>query len=270
MRGARLPDDLWRRLAEAPWRCLVLDYDGTLAPFRVEREQAVPVAGVERSLRAISELPGTSVSIVSGRPVQELERLLFRGGAHEGIELVGEHGWERKTTNGLRIEPLPGDAELALASCAREAAARGWQQHLERKRTSIVLHTRGLPRELAEAMERDCERLWGMIGAAAGLRVERIDGGVEARCAARDKGLVVREIAERSGKGALVVYLGDDTTDEDAFRALAGRGIALAVGREKPGSAAIGGFDSCDDVAGWLARWPEVLSQPLHERRRPL
>jgi trehalose 6-phosphate phosphatase len=117
-------------------------------------------------------------------------------------------------------------------------------------------------------LDRDCERLWTMIGAAAGLRVERIDGGVEVRCATRDKGHVVREIGERAGEGALIVYVGDDATDEDAFRAVSPSGVALGVGREKPGSAAIGRFGSCEDVAAWLARWPEVLSRPLLQRPR--
>jgi trehalose 6-phosphate phosphatase len=263
-----LPENLWRRLAAAPRRCLVLDYDGTLAPFRVARDEAVPIEGVARSLSSIAELPDTSVWIVSGRPVREVERLLFPGGAPESVELVGEHGWERLTKSGRRIEPLPGDAEMALAACSTAAARRGWKDHIERKRTSIVLHTRGLPRELAEPLERDCERLWTMIGAATSLRVERIDGGVEARCATRDKGDVVREIIERCGEGALIVYVGDDATDEDAFRAVSPSGVALGVGREKPGSAAIGRFGSCEDVAGWLARWPEVLSRPLLQRLR--
>jgi trehalose 6-phosphate phosphatase len=267
--GPQLPEDLWSRLARAPSRRLVLDYDGTLAPFRVERDRAVPIDGVAESLRRIAALPRTSVSVVSGRPVGELERLLFPGGAPEGVELVGEHGWERATKDGPRNEPMPDGAERALAACAAAAAERGWREMLERKRTAVVLHTRGIPRERAEPIERDCERLWTGIGAAAGLRVDRIDGGIEARCAARDKGDAVREIVARAPARALVVYVGDDETDEDAFRALGPGGLGLRVGREKPGSAAVGGFESCQDVAGWLSRWPEVLSRPKNERGRP-
>jgi trehalose 6-phosphate phosphatase len=272
--GARLPADFRARLAAAPARRLILDYDGTLAPFHPDRDEARPLPGIARSLREIAKLPGTAVSIVSGRPSRELERLLFDGAAPDAIELFGEHGWERRTAGALHVEPLPPETELALAACVRAAEERGWGERLERKRTAVVLHTRGLPRERAEPIERECERAWTAAGAGGALRVDRIDGGVEARCAARDKGDAVREIAARAGEGALVVYVGDDLTDEDAFRALGASGVGLRVGRDAAGeksrrTAAIGGFDSCEDVAGWLASWPEVLEpapQPPYPR----
>ena len=61
------------------------------------------------------------------------------------------------------------------------------------------------------------------------LTLVEFDGGLEIRVPGQDKGDAVRIIVSESHPGAAVAYLGDDQTDEDAFRALKGKGLAVLV-----------------------------------------
>src|SRR5262245_24780605 len=97
-------DGFFDGLRRAPARALVLDYDGTLAPFQEKRDSSHPYPGVKEALAAIQDSCGTMLMIVSGRPADALEGLL---GLHPPPELWGSHGQERtrdgrrETTGGL-------------------------------------------------------------------------------------------------------------------------------------------------------------------------
>src|SRR6516225_3975371 len=91
-----IPARLWTRVSCAPHRLLMLDYDGTLAPFRVARGQAAPPARVLKRLGRLARAAHTRVAVVSGRPIDELDPLL---GALP-IALFGEHGWEERGLDG--------------------------------------------------------------------------------------------------------------------------------------------------------------------------
>ena len=82
----------FRELARAPRSALLLDYDGTLAPFELDRTQAVPYPGVTEVLRDIMDTGRTRVVIISGRRAQELGPLLRLS---PPPEIWGTHGLER-------------------------------------------------------------------------------------------------------------------------------------------------------------------------------
>jgi trehalose-phosphatase len=65
-------DEFFARLKKAEKRALLLDYDGTLAPFRPKREDAVPYPGLRKKLNEFLEMDHTRVVIISGRPIEEL------------------------------------------------------------------------------------------------------------------------------------------------------------------------------------------------------
>src|SRR5436309_1007715 len=118
-----LPQRLWQEALAAPHRLLMLDYDGTLAPFRVARHEAVPSPGVVDLLRAIAAGGGTTLAIVSGRPADEVSRLV---GPIEAT-LVGEHGWEARRPGGSLVRhPLTEELALALRQAAEAANSHGW------------------------------------------------------------------------------------------------------------------------------------------------
>ena len=231
----RLPDcaplrNFWSALAAAPRAALFLDYDGTLAPFHIDPAQARPYPGVEALLNRIGRLPGDRLVIVSGRWLQDLRPLLA---LDFEPEMWGCHGRERRLPDGrYSLAPLSEAAVRALAEAdgwvATVGAAGG---RVERKPGSLAFHWRGLAPGHQRALRRDLEARFAGLAQAGELAWHAFDGGIELRAADCDKGQVVRQVLAEPGAGQqdCVAYLGDDHTDEDAFRALAGRGLRVLV-----------------------------------------
>ncbi len=133
-----------KRIPLARERVLMLDYDGTLAPFQVRRGRALPYPGVAAALKELVDDGGTRVVIVSGRRAEEIVPLLA---LERHPEIWGCHGWERLLSVGdISVQrPSASDAG-ALDEAAR--AARNFvlgAARIERKTASIALHWRGLP-----------------------------------------------------------------------------------------------------------------------------
>lgn len=247
-----VPRKLWHMVALARHRLLMLDYDGTLAPLQVAREAAYPLPRSSRTLKAIARNPHTRVAVVSGRPVSEIDRLLGPIRA----TIVGEHGWEMRFPDGevIRRAPPPSAAE-ALDQAERKAGSRGWRNRLERKRCSVVLHTRGRPDDEARGIEEACAALWQPFCDRAPMVLDRISGGLELRTRGRDKGTVVLSLLSHEPPGTVAVFVGDDASDEDAFRAVREFGFGVRVGTCARPSLAAGKLPSCDAVADFLEFW---------------
>jgi trehalose-phosphatase len=103
--------------------------------------------------------------------------------------------------------------------------------------------------------------LWAPLTREGVLRLDRFDGGLELRAAGRDKGSAVRELLAEAPPGALLIYVGDDETDEAAFREVGPRGIALRVNRRPRPTAAHGTLASCAQVVRWLEQLSHSLAQ---------
>jgi trehalose-phosphatase len=253
---ASVPAALWPAVATASHRLLMLDYDGTLAPFHDHRGAARPERGVWNRIERIARLCGTTVAVISGRPLHDL--IALAGGLP--VTLVGEHGWAMRRPGGhIEEHSLPPESSSRLQRAAEEADAAGWSGHLERKRASIVLHTRGLPPDQAEALLRAGRATWQAHAAHGDLWLQAIDGGLELRARARDKGVAARELITASPVGVLAVYLGDDATDEDAFREVRGTGFGIRVGRGERATLAGGRLPSVEAVALFLEQWVEIV-----------
>jgi trehalose 6-phosphate phosphatase len=249
-----VPVEMWERLRRSGRRLLLLDYDGTLAPFHVHRERAHVPAGTARVLRALAASPRTTVAVVSGRPVAEILRLL--GDPELLIYLIGEHGWEEREPGGeIRLHPLSDEASAALEGAWKAIGARGLQSRVEKKRSGLVLHTRGLFPDADLAMQRATEAVWLPWTERAPLRLDAISGGLELRAIGRDKGVAALDLHRRSGDVDLVVYVGDDETDEDAFRALRDLGFGIRVGHDERPTLAHGHLARPEVMDEFLTRW---------------
>ncbi len=250
--------DLFEQLPGASERVLLLDYDGTLAPFQVERDQAVPYPGVREILSAILDGDHTRLVIISGRAIADLVPLLDIDPAPE---IWGNHGWEQRRRDGSRRTlPIdPADAALmqeAEASVAFLRASMGdVQERFERKPASVAVHWRGLPEGAAEALCGAVEQSWACLTMQGNLELHRFDGGLELRILGRDKGSVVEEIIATLGESSVVAYLGDDRTDEDAFRALKGKGIGILVRSEWRETAAAAHLTPPEQLLAFLREW---------------
>jgi trehalose 6-phosphate phosphatase len=227
MTAPDLRADFLRRLRSAPERILLLDYDGTLAPFHVERHLAAPFPEVPPLLRQIAAT-GTRVVLITGRSARELVSLI---GLQPPPEIWGSHGRERLLPDGrCEAARLPPTEARGLSRAARWVQAEGLDRDTEVKSGGVALHWRGKPSAQVEQLKKDVLRVWTRIAEEHGLRLLEFDGGLEIRSPGRDKGDAVRTVLQESKPEAAMAYVGDDQTDEDAFRALKGSGLTVLVG----------------------------------------
>lgn len=228
---------------------LFLDVDGTLAPIE-QRPHAVGPHPVRNSLLTqVAEQLGGRVAVISGRTIADVDRIL--DGSVRAV--AGVHGLERRTASGERVTLSP-HASIDEAKRALQAFAdadRGLE--VEDKGLSIALHFRRSP-GAADAV-RD---LAGRLAAATGLVRQDGDCVVELRTPGPNKGdAVLAFMAEPPFEGAVPVFVGDDLTDEDAFRAsVAAGGFGILVGPPRETNATHRVAD-VDEVLGWLRRVAE-------------
>lgn len=221
------PAEFFRRVRAAERRLLLLDYDGTLAPFHVDPARARPYPGVCERLDAIMQDRRTRLVLISGRWTRDLLPLLT---LRKRPEIWGSHGWEQLKPDGdYAVAPI-GEAALVklLDADALEARIHALGGRCERKPGGFAVHWRGLaPNQIADIRSEVFEN-WMDQGLHSDLVWHDFDGGVELRAPGRHKGYVVDTLLAES-PGAVAAYLGDDLTDEDAFRAIKDKGLGILV-----------------------------------------
>ena len=206
---------------------LMLDYDGTLAPFVKERMRAHLYTGVKDRLIAIAGLKKIRTVIVSGRSLSELETLLDLSPL---IELWGSHGCERMLPDGTIINAKI-EAKLVegLGKGTQACKTNVGSEWCEVKPYSVALHWRGMdPKERIRAKDI-IEKLWLEICERYALEIHPFEGGMELRLKGWNKGNVVQELLKEIPEGLPIAYLGDDLTDEDAFKTLGNKGLKVLV-----------------------------------------
>ncbi len=215
---------------------LLLDYDGTLAPFRIDRFEAVPYAGVEDRLEVLSRLSTVRLVLVSGRSARELAQLLRPS---IKVEIWGSHGQEQLRSDGsYQLFALDPTRRNALDAARMKLSDLGLAETLEVKPSSVAVHWRGVDAATADRIRSVAESVFGEIAEPASLQLLPFDGGMELRSTDRTKGTAVRQILSQESGSHPVAYLGDDLTDEDAFVALGSRGYSVLVRTEVRESAA--------------------------------
>lgn len=214
---AKKLDVFFRAVAEARLSLLLLDYDGTLARFRVDRFKARPWAQIRELLQRIQSENKTRIAVVTGRPAGEIPMMLALDAP---VEVWGLHGAERLYPDGRReMEEQAPAARLALDELRRQLRHDSLGGLFEDKPNATVMHWRGKPPHAAREIERRTRALFEPLSNFDGLRLLEFEAGLELR-AGRDKGGAVEEIVGESDPCAPVTYLGDDLTDESAFRAV--------------------------------------------------
>ncbi|MDY6952528.1 MAG: trehalose-phosphatase, partial [Thermodesulfobacteriota bacterium] len=212
------PSEFFQFLKQCQGRTLLLDYDGTLAPFQVKREKAFPYPGVAEILKEIIQQGTTRLVVVSGRRPDELIGLL---GLEECPETWGSHGGERLLPDGTYQKgTLSRQDSRALEATASWMAEMGWGGHVERKPFGLALHWRGMRSQEKKNMQDKALEEIPLLVAGTGLSLQAFDGGLELRPSGITKGQVVETILGEMETNTVAAYLGDDLTDEDAFQAL--------------------------------------------------
>lgn len=228
---------------------IALDFDGTLAALKRD-PASVRLSARRRALLArLGRAPGVRVLIVSGRPLAFL-RLALAG---SGAALAGEHGW---TLDGIGPRwrhprlPLRARQARALADAATRAVRDLKGVRVEAKATAVAVHWR-----LAPGVIRDPSGLRRLLAALLPPGW-RLSGGKriwEFRPADRwGKGEAIAFAARRLRAG--IIFIGDDETDEEAFRHLGRGAMTVKVG---PGRTCarkrVGGLAGVDVLLGRLA-----------------
>ena len=223
----------------------LLDYDGTLAPIVDDPDEAHPHPKVPALLRALHDRH--PVWIVTGRSIEALGRFLDLP-----LPAIGLHGAQEGTIGGDVTPLMSEDARTALATLRRSVPAMDGLQ-VEDKEQSFAVHYRHVHND-ADARDRLqswVDRMPEILDAIWGKNV------VELRPKELTKGTAVRRIAEEH-PGRTPIYMGDDVTDEDAFRAMRAMNretVTVNVAQTAADTAATYRLADPDDVVRYLTSY---------------
>ncbi|MEP6571502.1 MAG: trehalose-phosphatase [Gemmatimonadota bacterium] len=248
----------FRRLARAPRPVLFLDLDGTLAPL-VRRPEQARIPGFARRQLIRLRRSGAAVVIVTGRSTLTAVRIAglesfrdFSDPASLTEAIIGNHGADMLRSRQPEPWIVTRGASPARYRAGLEAAVLKWPgAWVEIKEHSLAVHYREVPR--AEPfLFRDARSV--MRGSR--FEVRRGNCVLDVRARGVHKGAAVLHWLRLMEGGATprdeVLYAGDDTTDEDAFRALGHSALTIAVGRRTRGARFRS--RSPESFAHWLRR----------------
>jgi trehalose 6-phosphate phosphatase len=243
------------RVTRSKTPILMLDYDGTLAPFQADRLSAFPYPGVGARLGRI--LTGeTRMVVVTGRPVNDIRRLLT---LPRPVEIWGSHGRERwRPGEGLSTAPIKPETERELVRAADWARRAGLGEHCEEKPGCVALHRRSMLAGQADEVMGLALREWERLTEGGRLELHSFDGGIELRSPGVSKGNAVREVLSGRESSSICAYLGDDWTDESAFEALDDGDLAVLVRPERRATRAHLWLRPPEELLDFLDRWAEA------------
>lgn len=232
-----------RQLKEARHILLLCDYDGTLTPI-VERPEMAELSEKARELLdTLTGSPKFTVGVMSGRSLSDLKDKV----RVNNIVYAGNHGMEMEGP-GLRYVNPAAEELRPVLRLIRQVLSRALATIpgalVEDKGLTLSVHYRMVAPERVAEVKSAVEQVVGTAQAAGKVRLTAGKMVYEIRPAVEwDKGKALKLLIEKYGrrdKTAAVVYLGDDRTDEDAFKAVEeyGNGVSVFVGEEKAESCA--------------------------------
>jgi trehalose 6-phosphate phosphatase len=253
----KLPSALTRReeifrLARGKQLAVFLDYDGTLTPIVARPEEAGLDSGMRRTLRELAQ--HCTVAVISGRDLKDVQDLvgldsILYAGSH-GFDISGPQGQHLEHQSGREFLPALDRAEKFLRH-RLENKIQGVQ--VERKKFSIAVHYRradpGKVREVEGVVDRVQEES-GQLRKTSGKKIFELQPDINWH-----KGKALLWLLKQLGidrPEVLLFYVGDDVTDEDAFKVLKKRGIGIAVQEAPAPTAARYRLRNPDEVEKFL------------------
>jgi trehalose-phosphatase len=233
---------------------LFLDYDGTLTPI-VQRPEDATLSDEMRGL--LAELAERcTVAIVSGRDRRDAEQMvqldsLVFAGSH-GFDVQGPNGLAMQQEEAVRALPEIDEAEADLRQVVEKISGA----RVERKKYAIAIHYREVSSEhdvtRVEQHVDDVIARNPRLRKRGGKKIFEVQPDVP-----WDKGRAMAWLMntlQLNSENALVIYLGDDVTDEDAFRMLRNRGMGIGIRVADPDeeTAALYFLKDCDAVRDFL------------------
>jgi trehalose 6-phosphate phosphatase len=252
--------DFSSAIETSPHILLLSDYDGTLTPIVSRPEEALLSPRVEEKLHTLSRKPAYTVGIISGRSMKDLKSMVSIDGVYyagnHGLEIEGPHLRyinESAQADQSLMKKLAGEMSLALEHISGVI--------IEDKGLGLSVHYRLVSPEdeytVVDTFRRITRHLMdrGEIRVTSGKKVYEVRPPIDWH---KGKAVeaIVREIkAALDLDNLLTIYLGDDVTDEDAFKVLQRpNGWSIFIGSDNPLSTADYYLDSTSEVEELLSR----------------
>ena len=233
---------------------LYLDYDGTLAPFAATPDVVLPDDRVIGLISQLAASPNVRVSIVSGRRLGHIRKLL----PVNGVLLAGTYGAEMQLPNGSEVYQI----EYNAIRPTLDALKQQWQGlieskdgfYLEDKGWALAIHARRAEEEIALHVLDVAEKM--LTQEVLGEHLQKIHSYrfLEVGPHNADKGHALRYLFDNfHWAGAIPIYIGDDDKDEEAFQAInEHNGHSILVATEQRETQAKYLLDSPGEVHQWL------------------
>jgi trehalose 6-phosphate phosphatase len=239
----------------SPDWALFLDFDGTLVEIAAQPDGVTVATELPDLLTRLQAALGGALALVSGRGLDDIDRLL----GEPGIAAAGQHGLERRNAGGQRTT-------ATIDRTALDEITRSLQTfvdshpgtRLEPKGMTVALHFRNAP-----DAEKDARAATAALMERHGdaFHVQEGKMVLEVKPKGSTKGTVVEQfLAEPPFAGRTPVFIGDDVTDEDGFRVVNRHGgLSIQVGARLP-TEATSRIGSVTDLHRWLASIADSLS----------
>lgn len=235
-----------------------LDYDGTLTPIVESPEQAVLTKEMRYTVEELARY--CTVGVVSGRDLKDVQELvgidsIYYGGSH-GFDIAGPREHELESQQGTEFLPILETSEQALKDRLAEVPG----SLVERKKFSIAVHYRKVADERVAEVERAVDEVLSSepeLRKSSGKKVFELQPKIDWH---KGRALLwLLDELELNDPDVLPFYIGDDTTDEDGFRALRDRGITIVVEEGSRSTEAQYKLANPDEVREFLQKLASVL-----------
>ncbi len=261
--------DVWsnvsREIRGFKYKLILFDYDGTLTEIVDQPEDAILVEQTRMKLKALAKKHGVVLGIVSGRSLTDIKERVDI----EGIIYAGNHGLEIEGPGIRFIHPLAEEIQSfirVIALVLKKTLGRVKGVIVEDKGLTLSIHYRMVEEGNIDTVDNilenavDTARRLGKIKITKGKKVHEVRPAISWH-----KGKAVQMIIENylhvpHRQNLIPVYLGDDLTDEDAFREIKRQdGISIYVGEDNPGSAAQYYLRSPDEVGKFISEITAIV-----------
>jgi len=213
---------------------VLLDFDGTLAPIAPTPGEAMLLGEARRELGSLAESSACSIGVISGRALSDVRAKV----GIAGITYVGNHGIEMVRPNEAPMNIALPQFRSTLERLKEELSMR--LEHfpgaiIEDKEHSLAIHYRTVGEEdrprVKAIVHETVEAFGGEREIKLGIGAMVLELRPPIGC---DKGTIVSSLLQSEapcgGGSVFAIYLGDDVTDEDAFKAMRGKGWGILVG----------------------------------------
>ncbi len=238
-----------------------LDYDGTLTPIVETPDRAVMHEDMREAVIELSRQ--CPLGIISGRDLRDvrdkvkIDSIVYAGS--HGFDIAGPEGLQAENTVGEEFLPVLDKAEKELSQNLRSLPGL----LVERKKFAIAIHYRLVDPGRVEGIEKAVDEVAARhpeLRKAFGKKVFELQPQIDWH---KGKALLaLLGTLKLDGGEVLPFYIGDDVTDEDAFRALQGRGIGIVVRDQPYETAAAYSLRNPDEVREFLLRLIPVCRRP--------